>query len=378
MKVVMLGAGLIGRAMAVDLALQGFEVLACDVSQKQCELTSTRHENISGRILDVTDIQALEEAAVSADLFINAVPGFLGYRALENIIPFGLPVVDIAFYPENPFGLNELAKKHGVPLIVDCGVAPGLSNFLIGNTAAQLDSLQSIEVYVGGLPIIRSYPLEYRTVFSPVDVIEEYVRPARLVENGKIVIKEALSEAELMEFEGAGTLEAFNTDGLRTIADTMTAPFMKEKTLRYPGHIEKINVLKKLGFFDTAPRLVSGHEINPRELTSQLLFENWNNYPESPDLTVLRVVVEGTSNSKTVRYQYDMVDRYDSVGDVTSMARTTGYTATAAATLFSKGLIKETGVLPPENLGRSEEVFSHVMDYLAGRNVRVNCKITEL
>jgi len=142
-------------------------------------------------------------------------------------------------FPGNPLELEPVAKEQKLTAAVDCGVAPGLSNMLAGHGLSQLDQAFSIHIYVGGLPIIRKWPFEYQAVFSPVDVIEEYLRPARCVANGQLVTKPALSEPELIEFENLGTLEAFNTDGLRTMIDTLTVPEMIEKTLRYPGHREK-------------------------------------------------------------------------------------------------------------------------------------------
>src|SRR5690606_37486262 len=133
--------------------------------------------------------------------------------------------------------LDALAKEQGVTAVVDCGLAPGLGNILFGRLNEELDSIDTFLCHVGGLPVVRRKPYEYAAVFSPLDVIEEYTRPARFIENGALVVRPALSDVEKMDLPGVGTLEAFNSDGLRTLAVTMKAPNMKEKTLRYPGHV---------------------------------------------------------------------------------------------------------------------------------------------
>lgn len=156
----------------------------------------------------------------------------MGFCTLKTVIECGKDIVDISFFPEDPFKLDQLAKEKKVTAVVDCGVAPGCSNLILGYMASILDVIESFSCYVGGLPRIRTWPYEYKTPFSPSDVIEEYNRPARLVDNGKVVTQPALSEVELIDLPGVGTLEAFNTDGLRTLIRTMKVPCMKEKTMR--------------------------------------------------------------------------------------------------------------------------------------------------
>lgn len=147
--------------------------------------------------------------------------------------------------------MDTLAKQKNVTAIVDCGVAPGMSNWVLGHYNTQM-KIQEFECMVGGLPMQRIKPWEYKAPFSPVDVIEEYIRPARYVVNGEIITRPALSDAELIDFPVVGTLESFNTDGLRSILFTMKhIPNMKEKTLRYPGHIALIQSLQKPGFLVT-------------------------------------------------------------------------------------------------------------------------------
>jgi saccharopine dehydrogenase-like NADP-dependent oxidoreductase len=288
---------------------------------------------------------------------------------LRSIIEAGKNVVDIAFFPEDPFVLDQEAKQRGVTAIVDCGVAPGMSNLLTGYAASLLDETSSVLIYVGGLPQVRQWPYDYKAVFSPMDVIEEYTRPARYVENGCEVVRPALSDPEFMYFPGVGTLEAFNTDGLRTLIRTIGAPNMKEKTMRYPGHIEKIAILRETGFFDQTEIEINGHRIRPIDFTAKVLFPLWKMNEGEADLTVMRIAVSGTASGRPVTHQFDLLDRYDETTHTHSMARTTGYAATAAVRLLAAGLHRSPGIIPPELLGRDQSCVDFMLKSLAERNV---------
>ncbi len=277
--------------------------------------------------------------------------------------------MDIAFFPEDPFQLDELAKQNNVIAIMDMGVAPGMSNLLTGYAHHLLNKTTRADTYVGGLPVVREWPYEYKAVFSPIDVIEEYTRPARYVENGEMVIRPALSDPEFMNFESIGTLEAFNSDGLRSLADTIDCPNMKEKTLRYPGHIQKMSVLRETGFFSKDPININGQMISPLEFTSKLLFPKWKLEEGEKDLTVMKIIVEGEKDNQKLRYSYDLLDYYCTETSVHSMARTTGYAATMAARMIIKGLYKQIGLSVPEYVGKYPECVKFMLDGLQERNI---------
>jgi saccharopine dehydrogenase-like NADP-dependent oxidoreductase len=302
-------------------------------------------------------------------MVLSAVPGFMGFQTLKTIIEAGKHVIDIAFFPEDLFILDELAKEKGVTAISDIGVAPGMSNVLIGYVDNILDKTNRAVTYVGGLPRERVWPYEYKAVFSPIDVIEEYTRPARYIENGKMVVKPALSDPELLYFPGIGTLEAFNSDGLRSLAETISCPNMIEKTLRYKGHIEKMAVLRETGFFDKTPIEINGVMISPIDFTARLLFPKWKLGEGEEDITVMRIIVEGIKDGRNQRYTYDLFDGYDPVTRVHSMARTTGYTATMALRMVAKGLYTRKGVSAPELIGRKKECVDFLLRGLEQRGV---------
>ena len=369
MKVLILGAGLVGGPMAIDLAKDAkFNITLADINKDSLDRIGAKNK-ISAIQKDLSDSQSIKEIVKDFDIVLNAMPGFMGYNTLKAIIESNKDAVDIAFFPEDPFTLDELAKKNNVTAIMDCGVAPGMSNVLIGYVDHLLDKTETALIYVGGLPEVRQWPYEYKAVFSPIDVIEEYTRPARFVENGNLVIHPALSDSEYLNFPNIGTLEAFNSDGLRTLAETIDAPNMKEKTLRYPGHIEKIAVLRETGFFDKEKIDIKGIKISPLEFTAKLLFPKWQLKEGESDITVMRVIIEGTKDGEKLRYTYDLFDRLDKETNTHSMARTTGYTATMAIRMIAKGLYKEKGISPPEFIGRKPECARFMLKGLEDRGV---------
>ena len=368
-KIIVLGAGMVGSTMAIDLSKE-HQVTVTDVSSAVLDTVGKRAPQLTTQILDVTQEEELKQTLSDFDLVICAVPGFLGYQTLQYIIECGKDVVDISFFPEDALALNTLAKEKGVTAIVDCGVAPGMGNIILGYYNEKMQ-ITDFECLVGGLPQVKKWPFCYKAPFSPVDVIEEYTRPARYVENSQIITRPALTDCEYVEFEEVGTLESFNSDGLRSILQTMAhIPNMKEKTLRYPGHVEYIKVLKSAGFFDEQAITINGTAIRPLDFTSKILFNEWKLGPTEPELTVMRISIKGQdSTGKNEEIIYSLYDEYDPATQTSSMARTTGYTATAAANLFLKGIFTEKGVFPPELIGKHEEVFHFVLNYLEERNV---------
>ncbi|MFN0176470.1 MAG: saccharopine dehydrogenase family protein [Saprospiraceae bacterium] len=368
MKIAILGAGMVGRTMALDLA-DAFEVTSFDLSLQNLEALQARNKTIKVVHANLQQYDQYGQWLQPFDLVVTAVPGFMGFEALRQVILCGKDVADISFFPEDVLQLNELAREKNVTVITDIGVAPGMSNLILGYYDQRMD-VSNFECYVGGLPKIRKKPFEYKAPFSPVDVVEEYHRPARLKENGHVVTKPALSENELMDFDEIGTLEAFNTDGLRSLLFTMPhIPNLKEKTLRYPGHVELITALKDSGFFSEAPIKVNGVEVVPLQFSSAILFKEWKLGQTEEELTVMKVIVEGTVGGKFKRIEYDLLDRYDDKTQMSSMSRTTGFTCTAAVNLIANKMFAEKGVFPPEFVGKDKNCFEFVLNYLEQRGV---------
>jgi lysine 6-dehydrogenase len=365
-KIVVLGAGLVGKAMAIDLA-KSFDVTSVDLSGEA--LANLQVRGIKTIKSDLSDINNLAAVVSKFDLVIGAVPGFMGFQTALTVAEVGRDMVDISFFPEDPFQLDHLAKKNNVTIVTDCGVAPGMANIILGYHHHRM-KIESYECLVGGLPMQREWPYEYKAVFSPIDVIEEYIRPARYVQNGTMVTKEALSDPELIHFDGVGTLESWNSDGLRSLIETMPdIPNMIEKTLRYPGCIEYLRVLRESGFFSYEAVDIKGVKVRPIDVTAKLLFPKWKLKPGEEEFTVMRIKISGRENGEDKSYQYNLLDRTDKSTNTLSMARTTGFTCTAVAHLVAEGKFNRKGICPPEYVGEKEEDFLFVLYYLKKRGV---------
>jgi saccharopine dehydrogenase-like NADP-dependent oxidoreductase len=379
MNILVLGAGRVGAAIARDLAGNrddGFRVTAADRSSEA--LQALEAHGIATRSADLTDGGALEALLRDADLVVGAVPGPLGFETLRRVIDAGRDVVDISFFPEDAFDLDALALERGVRAVVDAGVAPGLGNLILGYLEATLDSTESFHCQVGGLPRDRRGAWEYRAPFSPVDVLEEYTRPVRLRRDGREVVLPALAEVEPVESREVGTLEAFLTDGLRTLLRTSRTPTLIEKTLRYPGHVARVKLVEESGFLGTQPVDVDGVPVRPIDLTVRLLAEAWRFAEGEEDLTVMRVEVVGREAGGRVRYVYDLLDRYDVASGTLSMARATGYTCTALVRWLAEGRWTRPGIAPPERLAADPACLGHVLASLAERGVRVDRHVERL
>jgi len=367
-EIVVLGAGLVGFPIALDLSKdENFAVTLCDIRKDRLDWIK-QHHGLKILQADLSDATAVRNIVRKADFIVSAVPGYLGFQTLKLIIEEGKNVVDIAFFPEDLFDLEEIAAKQGVIAVSDIGVAPGMSNLLTGYGFSKLDKTEKVRIYVGGLPKVRQLPFEYRAVFSPIDVIEEYTRPARFIREGKLIEMPALSEPEFLNFTGFGTLEAFNSDGLRSLIRTIDCPDMIEKTMRYPGHIGKIKLLQDCGFFSTEMVNVKGQLIRPIDLTTQLLFPMWD-LKDEEDITVMLVSVEGMKDNQKLRFTWELSDQYDQASGIHSMARTTGYTATAAVRLITSGLYTRKGISPPEYIGFEPACVDFMLKDLAKRGV---------
>jgi saccharopine dehydrogenase-like NADP-dependent oxidoreductase len=365
-KIIVLGAGLVGKSMAIDLAKK-YDVTSVDINEKA--LSELKSLGIQTQKADIGNKTILSSLLRPFDLVIGAVPGFMGFETCQTVIEAGKNMVDISFFPEDPFLLDELAIKKNVTVVMDCGVAPGMGNIILGYHNKKM-KINSYECLVGGLPLVREWPYEYKAVFSPIDVIQEYIRPARYVQHGEIVTREALSDAELVHFPEVGTLESWNSDGLRSLIKTMAnIPDMIEKTLRYPGCAEYLRVLRESGFFSYEEIDVNGVKVKPVDLTAKLLFPKWKLKPGEEEFTIMRIRIAGEENGQEKKLQYDLLDRTDRTTGNLSMARTTGYTCTAAANLVLDGKYSRKGISPPEYIGEEKENFKFMIDYLKERGV---------
>lgn len=357
-NIAVLGAGMVGRTIALELS-KDKNVTSIDYNKKNLELLKSRNSKIDIKEIDLIKLDNYKELLFDFDLVVSAVPGFMGYDVLKKIILAEKNAVDISFFPEDITELNHLAKKLGVCVVMDCGIAPGMSNIILGRYNKDY-FITSFKFYVGGLPMNKVPPFEYKAPFSPIDVIEEYTRPVRLRKFGKDMVELPLTEVEEIEFDGIGKLEGFNTDGLRSLLCSFPdIPNMSEKTLRYPGHVNKIQLLTDMGFFDE-DNIIS---------TSKVLIDKWKMEEFDEDLTVMRIELEATEENEWKLIRYDMLDFYDKDNKISSMSRTTAYTCTSVCELILNGDFFQEGVNAPEIVGQSLKNFNFVLSYLQDRKI---------
>jgi saccharopine dehydrogenase-like NADP-dependent oxidoreductase len=368
-KIIVLGAGMIGRTIAIDLN-KDYEVTVVDKDSHRLNLLNEGH-SIRTIIADLSTEIKIQEMIIDYDLVIGSLPGFMGYKTLHSVISEGKNIVDISFLPQDTIKLDEFAKEKEVTAVVDCGISPGLSNIILGYHN-QLMEIEDYKCMIGGLPFKKEWPFYFKAFFSPLDVIEVYTRPARLVKNGKIITMEALSEPEIIELPEVGKLEAFNTDGLRSLLTTMKIPNMIEKTLRYTGHIDLMRMLRETGFFGKDDIVIKGDKVKPIELTSKLLFPHWKPDEDEKEFTIMNMIIKGNKDGKKNELVYNLFDTYDEETKTTSMARTTGYTCTSVARLILNGDFNRKGINPPEYIGAEPECYEKVMTMIKEKNVNIN------
>ncbi|MEM2105774.1 MAG: saccharopine dehydrogenase family protein [Candidatus Bathyarchaeia archaeon] len=375
MKVLIVGCGNIGAVAAEDLvkSMPSAKIVLADKDEERVKRVAQkiRGENVSYMQLDVSNKDKLVHSLEGFNLALGFLPGNLGYSLVDACIKAGKNLVDVSYMPQNPLMLNDAAVKAHVTVVPECGLAPGISNILVGHAARRLDKVEKIHILVGGIPEKSVPPLGYVVTWSPENLVDEYTRKARIVVDGKMVDVEALSGIEEVEFPGLGKLEAFYTDGLRTLLSTFNGvDEMWEKTLRYKGHAEKARLLRDLGFFEDEALDVDGVKVSPKRFTARL-FQKRLCMPEVRDVVALKVEVFGLKAGRKVGYAYRLLDFYDAKSGTTAMARTTAYPASIVAQMLLEGVIKAKGVVPPEKLGMDDEFFRIFLYELERREVRI-------
>ncbi len=368
-----MGCGNIGSVISKDLAenLPSAKIVMADAVESRAKAAASEigRGNVSWAEVDASNRGELVKTLRMSDLAVGALPGFMGFLTCKAAVSAGVDIIDVSYMPEDVMRLSKAAVKAGTCIVPDCGFSPGLSNILVGHAVSQLDTVDSVHILNGGLPEKPVPPLGYVITWSVKDLIDMYSRKPVIVKNGKVRVVEAMSGLEEMTFTGVGKLEAFYTDGLRTLLCTVKVEGdMWEKTLRYSGHVEKIKLLKGLGFFDDKQVNVDGSLIAPRELTAQLLQSKLKR-PDVRDIVAMLIETSGTKNKKKVTYSYRMLERYDKTRKTTAMARATAYTASVTAQLVSRKTVDEKGVVPPEKLGMNNGFYTKFMKEIQKRGI---------
>ena len=331
-RIIVLGGGHQGRVIATDLARR-HQVTVADV--RSIEIPNVRCMQV-----DLSDAKTLVAQIAEHELAVGALPGNLGFKAARAAIEAKRNYVDVAFFAEDAGSLDKDAKKAKIAILPDCGLAPGISNLLVGRAVAQ-KKRQRVLIEVGGVAAELSRPYGYVVTWSPEDLEDEFKRPARIIRRGKVVSLPATSELEIVDIEGVGKMESFLTDGLRTLLAVKGVEEMTEKTLRWPGHVAAIMPLIKNGTF------------------AKTLLEKCRG---GLDLVVFRVRVDGETVLMTDRGRRE----------ISAMARTTALTTAAFAHWAASGGLKDTGLVPPEKIGRDPKAYKTILEALREHDIKLN------
>jgi len=370
MRTAVLGSGLMGSVIAWDLARskEVDEVVVADIDEAKLRAVRKRTpgKKLAVEPFDIKDKKKDVAFLRGFDVAVSALPHGVVHTSDLAAVEAGAKMVNIAFEDEQ-MSLDSEARKKGAVLIPGCGLAPGLGGILLAHALRELGGGDEGHILVGGLPQDPRPPFGYKLVFSIVGLLREYIEDARVYRNGKLVKVRPFSTVETVDFPSPiGTLESFCTDGLASLVYTMKGMrVMDEKTLRWPGHAEKMNLLMESGFFSREKVMAGGVEVAPLEVSWAILGRKLAE-GDPRDLTVMRVVAKGKRGGIT----YDMIDRYDENNGVTSMGKTTGYTASIAAQMLGAGKVAGKGVIPPEEALQGELVSSLISE-LDHRGVKI-------
>lgn len=351
MRIVIFGGGMQGRVIAKNLATRKEkpEVVLADVTQ-----VSGLEDGVEFQKVDVLDLEQVRTVVKGADAAVLAVPSSIAHDALSNLIETGIAVVDVSFTPDPPLDLNDKAVKAGSCVVLDCGVAPGLSHILVGNAYAELGGLDRARILVGGIPQEPPAVFHHAIYFNASDLISEYTRPARAREKGKDIAPHPLdAPLETYDDKEVGKLDTFLSDGLRSLLTSYPdVPDMVERTMRWSGHMETMTTLGKLGMFDD-------------EVVGATAFKLSSRYPAHKHPDLMLMIVEAQKGKKTKSWR--LIDRC--TNEQSAMSRTTGFTTAAVAMILAKKQFTTPGVHAPEKLGHEKGITEAILDDLAERGV---------
>ena len=379
MRMLVLGAGLQGSACAYDL-LQNREVEVVRLADLHIDhLASFLAPHAGPRLLptplDVRDESAVRALMRECDAVMSALPYYFNFEMARLAVDSGVHFTDLGGNTEivgQQKGLDAQARAKKISVVPDTGLAPGMVNILAQHGIDQLDEVQSVRIYVGGLPQHPEPPLNYQIVYSIEGVLDYYTTLSWIIRNGRRTQVKALSELEPVDFpEPVGRLEAFHTaGGLSTMAFRYEGkiPEMEYKTLRYPGHAKAMETIRDLGLLELEPVDVKGHRVVPRDVFIALASPRLTK-PMGKDLVALRIVVHGKKKGADRTITYELVDRYDEQHGISAMMRTTGYSLAITGTMQARGEV-QPGVHTPDEAIPAERYMAELKK--RGIDVRVS------
>jgi len=377
MKAIVLGAGMMGRAIAYDLCKHSnFDSIAiADKDKKTISSAEKFLKDIDFLKLDVEKTSDVKKQFKEYDVAISAVPYKFNYTLAKTAVDTKTHFLDLGGnndVVEKERSLYKETKSNDVTIIPDCGLAPGLVSVITRDIVDQMDSVEYVKLRVGGLPENPVPPLNYQIVFSPYGLINEYVEDAMILDHGKIINKKSMTELEMLDFpKPFGKMEAFLTSGgCSTLPYTYknTIKYLDYKTIRYPGHCEKFKTMLDLGFAEEKKVSIGDQKVAPRDFFVELLMKY---LPTSgKDVVLLKALGNGKKDGKKIHLEYTMIDYYDDKNNITAMMRTTGYPASIIAQMIERNIIKKRGVFCCEEIVPCKQFFEE----LSKRNIQIKKK----
>lgn len=379
MKVLVLGAGMMGRAIAYDLdKYSNFDEILIGDRDAQMRSSAARflkntHATVIG--LDVNRRETLKQHFKKTDVVISAVPYRYNLGLATLAIQSHTHFIDLGgnnTIVEQQRRLFSKAKNNKVLIIPDSGLAPGLVSIITRDIVDNMDTIDFVKLRVGGLPRYPQPPFKYQIVFSPYGLINEYVEDAIILDHGRIITKKSMTALETVKFpKPFGTMEAFLTSGgCSTLPMTYKKKiqYLDYKTIRYPGHCEKINAILDLGLASEEKILCAGQKIAPRDVLATLLEKHIPTTGE--DVVLLKVFSQGTQHGKKQTRDYLLIDNYDKINSITAMMRTTGYPVSITAQMIEEGILTTPGVFCPEEIIPPQQFFTQLKKRGIGLSIR--------
>ena len=377
MKILVLGAGRMGLGAVFDLVhnspqVEAVTVADSDFSKAEQVAKTVASEKVTAKQLDVSNISEVVELMKSHDSAISCVNYWYNVELSKAAIATKTNFCDLGgnnYIVDEQLALDSMARKAGISIIPDCGLAPGMVSILAMHGAVRFEETEEIHIRVGGLPQNPKPPLDYQLVFSVEGLINEYIEVARVIREREITEVESMTEIESLAFDGFPPLEAFQTSGgTSTLPDTFLGKIkeLDYKTIRYAGHCEKFKTMIDLGLCSSEEILVDYARVTPRRVFGELLTKHLP--ADEPDYVLVRLEFVGTAGGATKRLRYDIVDRQDEQTGLSAMMRTTAFPASIIAQMMASGACLMRGATPQEKAIDPEKFVAE----LTRRNIVIN------
>ena len=389
MRVLLLGLGLQGKAVAHDLERSSIvdEIIAADLDVEKSKDYLIRK---GYKKVKVVPLNASREGELDriigesgAQIVISMLPITLGYPATRAALNSGIPYVS-SNYTGQVAELHQEALRKGITILPEMGMDPGADLLLASMAISELDEVNGLYSYGGGFPeaACADNPIRYKITWTFEGVLKSYVRPALLLKDGKEISipgTDIFKEENIhtLEVLGLGKMEAYaNGDAVKYIdifGLGKKVRHMGRFALRWPGHCQFWRVMVGLGFLDETPEPQNGNTLSPRQFLIRHLEPRLQFKEKERDIMVIQVQAWGIKNQEEKTVTYGLLDYRDLSTGLFAMNRAVGYTASIAAQMILAGKIRKHGVLSPVSDVPAHEVLRE----LEARGMKIIHRVEE-